>query len=383
MHWQKFRATQLFDGYTFQPEDSVLITDARGIVEAIVPSGEAGEDVQNVEGLLCPGLVNAHCHLELSHLRGMIPQHTGMIDFLLSVMRLRNFTPETIHTAMQEAITTILQNGIVAVGDICNTSDSIKIKHDSPLRWQNFIEVTGFVGADAGNRFAKAHDVFRLFEASFPGRNTIVPHAPYSVSPQLFSLVNDSGEGRLQSMHSQESVEENRFYKDKTGNFLRLYETLGINIGFFKPAGTTSLKACLPRLNKAGQLILVHNVAVEDHDLEEISPSVFFCLCPNANQYIQDTMPPVDMLRPHSNRICLGTDSLASNNQLSILAEVRTLLAHYPHLHSAEVLRWATLNGAKALQLDQTLGSFEKGKTPGAVLITGNLTSDTTVQRII
>src|SRR5689334_7253793 len=96
MGYLKFRADKLFDGYRFWGNDKVLITDEEGIVSAIVPGNEAGEGVQQLNGILTPGLINCHCHLELSHLKNVIPPHTGLIEFLCSVVTKRGFLPEII-----------------------------------------------------------------------------------------------------------------------------------------------------------------------------------------------------------------------------------------------------------------------------------------------
>ena len=82
MALRKFKADQLFDGYRLYATDNVLITDETGVVKDIVSSAEAGDDVQQFTGILSPGLINAHCHLELSHLKNIIPPHTGLIEFL-------------------------------------------------------------------------------------------------------------------------------------------------------------------------------------------------------------------------------------------------------------------------------------------------------------
>ena len=73
MGFRKFRGSQLFTGTEFAPEASVLVTDEHGKVEAIVPERDAGEDIQNVDGIISPGFVNCHCHLELSHMKDVIP----------------------------------------------------------------------------------------------------------------------------------------------------------------------------------------------------------------------------------------------------------------------------------------------------------------------
>lgn len=98
-------------------------------------------------------------------------------------------------------------------------------------------------------------------------------------------------------------------------------------------------------------------------------PQTFFCLCINANQYIENALPPIEMLRKNNCTIVLGTDSLASNWSLNILDEIKTIKQNFPAIALEEMLQWATINGAKALQMENDLGSFEKGKKPGVVLI--------------
>ncbi|RYZ46146.1 MAG: hypothetical protein EOO14_24930 [Chitinophagaceae bacterium] len=98
-------------------------------------------------------------------------------------------------------------------------------------------------------------------------------------------------------------------------------------------------------------------------------PQTFFCLCVNANQYIEASLPPVEMLRQQGCNLVLGSDSLASNWSLNILDEIQTIRQSFPGIPLEEILTWATSNGAKALGMESLLGSFEKGKRPGVVLL--------------
>jgi aminodeoxyfutalosine deaminase len=404
MHYQKFKGTGLFTGTELLPGDQVLVTKADGTIVGIVPETEAGDDIQVVSGLLCPGFVNAHCHLELSHLLGAIPEGTGLIPFLQAVPKLRQYPPEEIQAAMAQAAESMYQNGIVAVGDICNTADSLAIKQQSPLHWHNFIETIGFSNEKAAERFAWSKAIYDQFESRHPGRNTLVPHAPYSVSERLFGLLNEASAGKIVSIHSQESDAENEWYRFKTGPLEQLYQGMGIDTDFFQPSGKSSLQTVWPWMGKAGQVLLVHNVTIGNDELrmlnderrimnisaskaEDTPPnsqfpipnsshssfpirhSPFHILCPLANRYIQNALPPVELLRQHGCTIALGTDSLASNHQLSIWAEVQVLQTAFPHIPLAEMLQWATLNGAKALGIEDMLGSFEKGKKPGVVCV--------------
>ena len=151
---------------------------------------------------------------------------------------------------------------------------------------------------------------------------------------------------------------------------------MGIDISFFNPTGKSSLQSWLPYLNNDQSLILVHNVTTTAADVEFIKratnnkqQTTNFCLCPNANLYISNTLPDISMLMENNCNIVLGTDSLASNHQLNILEEIKTLQKNFAQLQLETILQWATINGARALQMDNTLGSFEKGKCPGVVLI--------------
>lgn len=271
----------------------------------------------------------------------------------------------------------MLENGIVAVGDICNNILTIPQKIKGNLQYHNFIEASGFPPQVAEIRFKRAVDLYTAYAEHFPA-TSIAPHAPYSVSPELFAMINELPGNNLLTIHNQEMQYENEFFEKGTGDFLRLYEKLGVDISFFKPTRKTSLQTWLPHFTKARSIILVHNVCTSANDLEFAQLSTanfllptFYCLCPNANLYISNMLPDVPMLMKHTNDIVLGTDSLASNDQLSILEEIKTLQANFKQLDLSTLLKWGCINGARSLQMDDKLGSFEKGKMPGVLLIEG------------
>ncbi len=389
-------------------QDQVLITDLKGVVADMVSEKEAGDSIEKLNGILSPGFINAHCHLELSHLKGHIPKHTGLIDFILKVVNERHlayrqagFDEAEIWVAIETAENVMLQNGIVAVGDICNNTLTIPQKNKGRLHYHNFIESGGFIPAFAKDRFEKSMLILNEYRTmandqpigSFR-RSTINPHAPYSVSPEMFAMINDLPNNNLLTIHNQETDAENEFFEKGTGDFLRLYQQMGIDISFFKPTGKTSLQNWLPHFTKGQSIILVHNVSTSANDLlfEKLQTSnyklqSFFCLCPNANLYISNTLPDVEMLMQHTENIVLGTDSLASNHELNIMAEIKILQQHFREIDLVTFLKWATSNGARALNMDTMLGSFEKGKQPGLVLIEGvnglNVTTNTLAKRIL
>jgi aminodeoxyfutalosine deaminase len=397
--FRKFSAHNIFTGQAMLPQGNVLITDASGVVKEIIALKDAGDDIEFFDGLLCPGFVNAHCHLELSHLKGLIPEKTGLVDFVFKIITERHFAEKEILAAIETAENEMLNNGIVAVGDICNNTLTILQKKKQRLLYHNFIEVSGFVPALAQDRFDKARVILGAYQSIEENIqysmfnvqcSTLSPHAPYSVSPQLFELLNNATANNIVTIHNQETEAEEDFIKNKTGDFLKLYENLGIDISFFKPSGKSSLQSWYPHLNKNQSTILVHNVTTKKEDIEfiKLSPkksgqatinhstgsfgqlsTLFFCLCPNANLYITNTLPNVNMLMEQDCNIILGTDSLASNHQLNILEEIKTLRKNFPDIKLETMLQWATVNGAKALQMENVLGSFEKNKKPGVVLI--------------
>lgn len=374
--YRKFSTDKIFDGYQFLHQ-KVLVTNEGGVITDIVNEKDSGDDVEKLQGILCPGFINAHCHLELSHMKGHIPRHTGLVDFVLKIVTERHYAEHDILEAIENAEDEMLQNGIVAVGDICNNTLTIPQKKKGRLQYHNFIETSGFVPAFANDRFDRSMQILGDYRSTLNNhRSTINPHAPYSISPQLFELINDLHGNNLLTIHNQETIAENEFFEKGTGDFLRLYQQMGIDISFFKPSGKTSLQTWLPFFTKEQSIILVHNVYTSAEDLEFVirttnndQRSTFFCLCPNANLYISNTLPDVKMLMQHTDEIVLGTDSLASNDELSILSEIKTLKDNFSEIDLAVLLKWATSNGAKALQMDDKLGSFENGKQPGVVLI--------------
>ncbi|MFZ1453373.1 MAG: amidohydrolase family protein [Ferruginibacter sp.] len=381
--YRKFSADKIFNGYQFL-QQQVLITDIDGVIVEIVDEKEAGDDVEKLNGILCPGFINAHCHLELSHMKGHIPKHTGLVDFVLKVVTERHYAEQEIFDAIENAEDEMLQNGIVAVGDICNNTLTIPQKTKARLQYHNFIEASGFLPALAKERFDKSLEILHKYRSGiqYPvsgiqhPASSICPHAPYSVSPGMFGMINDLPNNNLLTIHNQETEAENEFFEKGTGDFLRLYKQMGIDISFFKPSNKTSLQTWLPYFTKEQTIILVHNVVTTANDIEFLrlqTPDsrlqTVFCLCPNANLYISNTLPDVNMLMKYTENIVLGTDSLASNDALSIWDEIQTLQKNFKEIDLAILLKWATSNGAKALQMENNLGSFEKGKTPGVLLL--------------
>lgn len=381
MGYRKFKGDKLFDGYRFLEDDKVLIIDEEGTIRDIIDEREAGHDVQQFSGILSPGFINCHCHLELSHMKGLIPEGTGLVNFVLNVVQQRHFPDEKILQAIDKAEVEMLSNGIVAVGDICNNILTIPKKIKGWIHYHNFIEASGYNPKIAQERFERSVGFFREYAKNYSipvESNSIVPHAPYSVADELWDLIINFPGNHLFTIHNQETAGENEWFINKQGEMAEMYSAMNIDVSFFKPSGKNSLQTYLSRFLNNQSVILVHNVHTSEEDIlfaKNSGRQLYWCLCPNANLFITGQLPNIDLLMNHDCKIVLGTDSLASNHQLSILEEMKTIQQHFPHIEMEKMLQWATSNGAKALQMDILLGSFEKGKKPGVIILENNFTS--------
>jgi cytosine/adenosine deaminase-related metal-dependent hydrolase len=393
MAHKKFQSDQLFTGYKLLDGDHVLIADEEGTIEAIVLEPEAGDDIQKLQGILSPGFINCHCHLELSHLKNVIPPHTGLIEFLCSVVTKREASPnpsqggpyeDPAKKKMQttiEAEKEMYDNGIVAVGDIGNTADTAQVKSKSKIYWQNFVEVIGFTDEKAEENIDFYKQIAKTLESklqisNIKHRTSLVPHAPYSISPKTFQLINELTKNQIISIHNQEHPAEDELYKTGGGDYLRLFRIFGVDKSPFPVTGKSSIRSCLPYFNNGQTIILIHNTYMPEEDIlfaNEYSNknelTLIYCFCPNANLYIEDKLPPIELFIKHNCHLVLGTDSYSSNWQLSIAKEVEAIHKNFSRISLETILQWATINGAKALRWDDDLGSFEKGKKPGVILI--------------
>ena len=369
--YQKFQATQIFTGTELLEDQLVLITTKDGTIEGIVGIEDAGDDIQSFDGIITPGFVNAHCHLELSHMKDMIPANTGLQEFVKQIVSLRKVEEHVIQEAIEKAENEMRANGIVAVGDISNTLDTLTQKAKHNLAYYTFVELYDLDPTRASDKIIAGLEIQKTFEQNCI-RASLVPHAPYSVTNSLWKLLSEHFGAHTISMHNQETPDENDFFKTKTGSFLGMYERTKVSLDFFEPTGLSSLQSVLPIFKNANTSILVHNSFSSSDDISAVQkqmPNTFWCLCSNANQYIEQTMPPIELLRAGGANIIIGTDSYASNWSLNILDELKTIQKHNAQIPLEEMLSWATINGARALQMDKHLGSFEIGKKPGVVII--------------
>ncbi len=381
--------------YVYTVEDKtpipngMVITDDNGKIISVSKYNENDNDVECHKGVIVPGFINAHCHLELSHLKGKIKEKKGLINFIKEVLKLRASDDSVVQTAMRETDKEMYKNGIVGVGDISNLPVSAEVKAESAIKYHTFIEMVGMDPAKAKDLIRKADEMKAAFENS--GSVSITPHAPYTLSKALLKELRKYAKNKtnLVSIHNQESDEENALYRYRTGAFLKLYEDLGINIDHFVSMSKNTIQALAPLFPENQNILLVHNIFTSFKDvfmMHRFAKDVFWCFCPASNLYIENKLPQIDFFRKSDALITLGTDSLASNKSLNILKEMEIVKENYK-VDFEELLTWATINGAKFFGWDAELGSIKEGKTPGLNLITnfkdGHISSKSEVVKLI
>jgi len=339
---------------------------------------QAGEDGKplspppgnkHIRGILSPGFVNAHCHLELSHMKGAIPTGTGMAGFIKTLQGIRHEPSEQEKAeAIETALLSLKAGGTVAIGDICNGDSTLKAKQQHPELWyRNFCEVFSLNPADAEAALLRGIALAEKFDQ----RAHPTLHAPYSMSPPLRDLVSQQVVAQQVplSLHFLESKEERQLFASLEGPLMDLFRGWGLT---FSPHKYNSVvDYVLEVLPKEVNTLLVHCTELKEEELERIVagwPRVYFALCPLANDYIHGTVPPAQMMLAAKDRVCLGTDSLAGNHQLDMLAEMRHLQT-VQSIPTETLLQWATLNGARALDLPVESFTLQVGAKPKLIVL--------------
>jgi cytosine/adenosine deaminase-related metal-dependent hydrolase len=396
---RKFSAHYIITGTGSVLRKGIVVVNDNGLITEVIDTGGDLRESASVEfynGILIPGFVNAHCHLELSHLRNVFPQKKKLPDFLKRVLQFRFTEPDIILKAAQQADREMWENGISVVGDISNQDITLQLKKTSPIHYYTFIESLGFSPDRAEKAFAWSQTI--LSEAKkLALEASVVPHAPYSISKDLFFKIANLAKQKnsVLSMHSQESTHEDDLFRSGTGEIQKhLTDNLLMDLSFFTPSGKSALETVLEWLPKENHLLLVHNTCTREADIciiqrERSLDNTWLVLCPNSNLFIEDRLPDVKLFYKHHLKLCIGTDSLSSNRQLSVLEELKTITAYFPEIPLPEVMIWATRNGAEALKMEKLAGTLEVGKKPGINLIENmdlfhmRLTPESKIRRLI
>ncbi|MBI5219654.1 MAG: amidohydrolase family protein [Bacteroidia bacterium] len=374
---RKISANYIFPINREPLHNGILIIDDNGFITDIEDTGGKLKDSEKLEfynGILVPGFVNAHCHLELSHMKGIIPRQKGIDGFVDGIVNYRQGYTEEYLRSIESGDRQMIAEGIVAVGDVSNTNHTFKKKQQSKIAYHTFIEIFNFDERKAEKTFNKGYEFFKKITGTFLLPASIVPHAPHTVSKSLLSLIKNHAEktGNIISYHNQESEAENELFLRKSGKLYRKLKEQGFDYTDWEPSGLTSLKTIGPLLPAKNRTLLIHNTVSKEEDIEFASgyfTDLYWVFCPNSNLYIENTLPDIPLFIKKKQKITIGTDSLASNDRLSILEELKTVNKAFPQIPLSEIIKWATRNGAEALGFDDKLGSFETGKKPGINLI--------------
>ena len=390
---RKITADYIFPITQSPIKNGVIIVDENGKILQIGKRQDFNEsELESHKGIITPGFVNTHCHLELSHMKGKVDTGTSLIPFISSVVKFRDVPQKVIDKAIMQGDREMFKEGIVAVGDISNKADTVPQKTKSEIKYYTFVEMFDFLQNEWTEDTYKEYKAVYDAQADGNGnKKSMVPHAPYSVSENLFKkLAVANANGSTVSLHNQETPDENLFFQKKEGVFLDFYKNFDINIDAFQPIGKNSIDYALEYMNPKCKTLLVHNTMTTKADIERAhawNKECYWATCPNANLYIENRLPNYQHFLDTGAKVTIGTDSLTSNWQLSIVEEMKTIAKYQSYVPLEILLQWATLNGAEALGYEAELGSLEVGKKPGLVLLNmgRNLTfkSSTKAKRLI
>ena len=361
----------------------------------ILSVGVCSETEDVLPGAIVPGFVNAHCHVELSHLHKKFRKGTGMAGFIDQINELRDWAGNDVKAKLvQEWMDKMWNDGVSAMADISNDESSFDVKKAHKMYTRTFLEVFGSEPAMCDGVMKEVTALNSLADAA--GIDAApTPHSCYTMSPQLLSASAAAGLDRgFLSYHSQESQEEEDLLLSGSGAMYENRKRSGMSTP--PVTGESSLKYFIDRLAEAKpapyeeHILLVHNVCLSQDDIEAakaVMNNVYWAVCPLSNIFIHNALPPIPLMMENRLKVLVGTDSLSSNDDLDMVKELYCLHTNFPEVSMTTLLEWACLNGAEFLKQD-ALGSLVAGKKPGVVFISnvdgnGNLTADSRSERII
>ena len=378
------KADFLYPGNESLIREGIVVLDQDDRIVDIVDPATRGadwqmlngrEELEALRGGICPGFINAHTHLELSHLLGQLPRHTRLPGFLAAVNAQRAADPEIIGSAIVAGDRAMREAGIVGAGDIANTDHTLELKRKSPLRYHTFIEAFDLHPDRAEAEFEKKIALRDRYLAAGLSAS-VAPHAPYTVSTRLLKRIDREAkeQGGPLTLHNQETPGEEAMFRSGDGELLEFLRRATPFYNDWIPTGFSSIASTLVHLPTCNNLLLVHNTLSTEEDVQWASLyslRLWWCLCPRANRYIEDRLPDVPMLQRMGVKLTVGTDSLASNDTLSVVDELKVLAQAFPQIATEELIRWATWNGAEFFGWHRELGSLAVGTKPGLVHLSG------------
>jgi cytosine/adenosine deaminase-related metal-dependent hydrolase len=347
-------------------EQGTLTLQAERIV-AVEPHGRRTPDVDLGDVALLPGLVNAHTHLDLSGLRGLTPPGEEFTDWLRAVIQhRRRQSPDQIAQDIQSGLAETLASGTTLVGDISAQGASWTALSAAPLRAVVFYELLGLSRTRAHQAWAAACAWIHLHPATLTCRSGLSPHAPYSVRAALFRAADNMAalHELVLATHWSETQAELSLLQRRTGPFVDFLKDLGV----WDPHGLVEGPEQVMRLlSKAANVLAVHgNYLNPDRPIPSNTTIVY---CPRTHAAFGHAPHPFRALLAQGVNVALGTDSLASNPDLSVRAEARLLHEQFPDVPGAMLLKMATLNGARALGWQDETGSLDAGKSADFIVL--------------
>jgi cytosine/adenosine deaminase-related metal-dependent hydrolase len=366
-------------------DGAVAVDDGRitavGPRRGVLARAGDGTEVRDLgSAALLPGLVNVHCHVELSWMKDDPPPGGDPVVWVRGLLERRDAEDaDTARRAAETAIEQMVSRGTVALGDVANATWVVPILSRSSLYGVAFHEIYGPRAADAERLIQEAierlEDVAKdpdLLSAAGRWRVVLTPHAPYTTSEPLLRALAGRAEaaGEPLSIHVAESEAEEALLRDATGPFVELYRERGMWDDDWSPPRLTPVE----HLDRLGVLtshgLAVHCVRLTQRDQSKLQArGAHVVTCPRSNDRLGVGTAPIPALLGAGIPVALGTDSLASAPDLDLLAEMAALRATHPKLAPAAVLRMATLNGAAALGMDDRLGSIAPGKLAKLIVV--------------
>ena len=374
-----FHADHVILGDTAPIRDGAVVVDDAGIIVEVGRVGDVGQGVtaERLHGVVFPGLVNAHTHVELSSMRGKVTGGTGFIPWVDRMLGLRvEVTPDEDADGVARGVRELVASGTVAVGDVTNTLLAVLPLARAGIGGAVFHEVFGLDPAAVQKRIVGLRAELDERVPSFPPGFSYAP-APHT----LFTLHRDAARelltaardaGVRTSLHLAEHAAERRAVERGDGPAMdwfasRLKQNPTMpGIPLFDLA--ESVGALQPGV------LLVHLTDARPDELARVAASgASVVLCPRSNLYIEGRLPPLLAVREAGIAAALGTDSLASNGSLDVLAEAKALADRFPTVPRWELVRMATHHGAVALGRSD-LGRIARGTKPGLYFVEGGST---------
>ncbi len=325
---------------------------------------DGGVEIDLGKTAIIPGLVNAHTHLELTDLEGKIPPPKSFTSWLrrMVVFRMEDRNRDLSH-AVERGVQMSLEAGTTTVADISNTADSFRVLPGLPIRKRVFKEVMSLDPEAVASMLEEAIRLLSGFPRDGLGCVGLSPHAPYTACEKLYrgSTLFSQGQDMLLTTHISESEEELEFLSKGTGDLATTLKAYGL-LGDWKPPGLSPLAFMKNIGVMASPWLLAHCNYPSDeevHIIKESGSSVVYC--PGSHHYFGHKAHPFPRLLREGINVALGTDSLASNQSLSILDEMRFVVANYKEVSPQDVLAMATVRGAKAVGMGDRVGRLSPG----------------------